>query len=193
MDYFMLRTMGATNDPSLCILQDPPEGLGRHDYGLTSGQTMGAHWSPKARLLMDPDIPGMKLSTVVGTAMAFLVCHRDMMAVIREVCHNEIEFLPVEIYNQRGKLVSSDYGVLNVIGTVDCLDEKASQVKKTSKGTIVIIKTPTIDAKRLAPDLHLFRLAAKPEKLIMSETLGRALAKRKFTNVVFDEVKVING
>lgn len=193
MRYFMFDSMGDTNDPSLCMLHEPPEGLGRYSYRLTMGKRIGADWPETARMIMDPDISGMKLCSQVGTSTAFLVWHRDMMAVAREICENEIEFLPLAIYNQRGKLVSTDYGAVNVIGGVDCLDEQASQMRKTAKGTVVSMKSPTIDAKRLDPDLHLFRLSVKPDEVVMSETLGRAFFKHKFTNVMSDELKVING
>ncbi len=193
MRYFALRTMGATNDSSLCILNRPPEGLGRKDHCITLGKRVGDQWPDDARMVMDPDTPGIKMETVIGTSCAWLVCHVDMVTVLRAVCRNDIEYLAIRIDNHRAKPASSDYVVVNVIGTIDCLDEKASQVRKTPKGTIVSMKTPTIDARRMPLDLHLFRPVSAPQRIFMSEVLGRALAKRKFTNVVFDEVQTITG
>jgi hypothetical protein len=192
MRYFDLEFMGDITDESLCLLTQSDAGLGAKDYCLTRGERIGGDFPADACLVMTKDWPGMKLSTVLGNSCAFLVCHADMRAVIGEVCTNEIEFLPVAVLNHRGKPVSRDYVIVNVIGTVDCLDEPASKVVRSGKGKVVKLGAPVIDAKKLPPGLHLLRPAQAPSRLFMSLELGKALAARKFTNLRFNEVKVVN-
>ncbi len=191
MRYFIIRSMGDANNRGLCFLTEPPEGLGGMAYKIGFGEKLGSDWSANARLIMDPDFPGLKLSSVLGNSCAFIVAHRDVGAVMGEF-FPDIEFLPVAIINHRKKAVSSDYVIVNVLGTVDCLDETASKVKRSPKGNFAGMGAPIIDARRVPTNSHLFRFSQSPADLIISFDLGKALAAKKFTNLVLDEVSVIN-
>jgi len=195
MKYYEIDFMGNTRDKSLyksqCILTDVPNYLGRRAFRAGLGIKLGKDWPADARMTMDKDFPGTKMGSLIGNPCNYLVCHRDVGAVMQEVCSNEIELLPLTILNHRKRPVSDEYVVVNVIGTVDCLDDKASGIERF-EGDVVGMDDPVIDARRLPADLDLFRPAAAPSHLIMSLNLGRALAKKKFTNFALDEVKVIN-
>lgn len=191
MRYFIIRSMGDANNRSLCFLTEPSEGLGAMSYKIGFGEKIGAEWSTKARLVMDPDFPGLKLSSILGNSCACIVAHRDVAAVMQEFV-KDIELLSVTIVNHRKKAASSDYVIVNVLGTIDCLDEAASKVKRSPKGNFAGMGAPVIDARKIPKNCHLFRFSQSPADLIISFDLGKALAAKKFTNVVLDEVTVLN-
>lgn len=142
-------------------------------------------------MIMDPDMRGRKLSSLLGNAENFLICHRDMARVICEVSKNEIDIHPLVILNHRGKPASNDYVIVNPIGSAPCLDEKESGFER-SGSEVVGIDQMVINERLVPKGWHLFRATHADGEIIFTKEMGTALAAKDFTNVTFEELKVIS-
>lgn len=121
-----------------------------------------------------------------------LVFHRDAKVIIEQVNNGPTEFLPLSIYNYRKKLLSSDYFIVNPLGSYMCLDRKKSEFH-LERGVFCGIKTMILDPKRLDKVPDLFRPRKDPSNYIASKKLLDALFKGgelKPTNIVARKIKI---
>ncbi len=134
MDYHKIRTSGNLDDRSLCIL-DEPEGLQGKDYYLRHGRRIGKDLSQNMKYYMDEEYPGTKLCPLISNLSSFLIVSSEIVAMIQQVCDNEIEYLPFTLYDHEKRVASEDYFIVNPIGTFDCLNEGASEIEYTRHGS----------------------------------------------------------
>lgn len=89
--------------------------------------------------------------------------------------------MPLAIYNHKGRLASSDYFIVNPLGTVDALDLERSQIEWLGSD-IVEIEKRVLDPEKLkgAPDL--FRLKEEPSAYVISQRLIAKLTPPPPTN-----------
>jgi hypothetical protein len=92
---------------------------------------------------------------------------------------DNIEFYPTPIERKDG-VVSVGYGVLNIVGLVDCIDRQRS-LYTTYAGSIFRLKHLELD-ETLIPDLLLFRPIDYELLMLVHERLAAALTG--FTGVV---------
>jgi hypothetical protein len=107
---------------------------------------------------------GMQLSGLIDNTVKFLILHASIVETLLHG-HNPdhaIEVLPLVIINQKGRVASTDYRVVNPIVSVDCLDLDRSRIDRLPTGEIVKIEIPVLDAARINPSRNIFRLASNP-------------------------------
>lgn len=192
MRYFQVWFRGDRDDPSLAFVRNAPNGLGLHDYCMRAGVRIGEHYPKELKVHLDPRSPGIKLSSLLGNVLAYLMVNTAMKDTILEVCTNEIEVLPFTLYNHKKRVHSKDYWIINPIGTFDCVNRDASTIvyAQTPKREILGVEQLVFDPDRMegAPDL--FRVPEEPANQYASERLGKVLQQRGFTNVLLREMKM---
>lgn len=189
----MFATIGDSDDTALAFFESPPVGLELRDYYIRQGKRLGKHYPADARIKMDHRSKGNKLASMLGNTMSFLIVHTDVKKLIETNNLNaEIEYLPVNIYNHKGRLQSSDYWIINVIGTLDCVDKEKSDIdyEDETRQEVIGVGTIVLDGKKLrgAPDL--FRVPEQAEDIIASDRLYRILVAGKFSNLAFSPIEV---
>jgi hypothetical protein len=188
MKFFKIDVIGAM-DPDDCFLESPPEGTDDFTFRMAEGDRVGAKYPPNARIYMDDEHSGIRLTSIIGNTNAFLIVSGDVKRAISASRTGEIEYLAVAIYNHKRRLASRDYFIVNPIGAVDCLDPKQSKIEYLEKD-IVAVDEFVFDAEQAAQAPDLFRVREDPRQYFISESLADVLRSLPATNLVLDEIRV---
>ncbi|HYO57920.1 imm11 family protein [Archangium sp.] len=189
--FFRLQNLGSLSDPDLCRIEDPPRGIGLRKYCPALGDRAAPYYPPDARIQLVEEQPGIQLSSLLGNNINYLIVCTAMKETIQEHCMGvEIEYLPFDLYDHRGRLYSRDYFIINPIGTYDCLDEAHSGIEYGPEGSVVAINSPLLHPEKMAGAPALFRARLKPTVYIVDEALAAAFREKGFTNVRLRELQM---
>lgn len=190
MKYFELDTLGDEQDKELVFIEQEPEGLDGFGFRLAEGDPTDDIYPAEARIYLDPYSPGLKLTSLLGNSIGYLLVHTALADRLRKHDMTSVEFRPVSLYNQRRRLHSKDYWIVNPLRLIDCLDRKASRIQYASSDPtqIVGIDELVFDARRLegAPDL--FRIPEQRMSYFVSERLAQGLQGQGFDNLFLREI-----
>jgi hypothetical protein len=188
---YHLDTLGDVNDPALCILKSFVEGIEGKSYCAQLGQRLAPFYPQDARLFMDPERPGIKLSSLLGATGGKLMVHKELKELIAKHCEGvDIEYLPFTLYDHRKRVASRDYFIINPIGTFDCLDFKASDIKWDTDNPkeIISIRKHVLDRKKVEKAPQLFRMDKDPTEYVVGEDLAGEMYDRDLTNIFWAEL-----
>ncbi|WP_163998468.1 imm11 family protein [Pyxidicoccus caerfyrddinensis] len=189
--FFRLLQLGRFSDESLCFIDDGPAGLGLHRYCPSLGDRAAPYYPADARIQLSEEHPGIELTSLLGNNVNYLIVSRALQETLAAHCPNvEIEYLPFDLYDHRGRLYSRNYFIINPIGTYDCLDEPHSGIEYGPDGGVVAIRTPVLHPDKVAGAPALFRMHHKPTVYLVDGVLADALRDKAFTNVVLGELKL---
>ncbi|MCY1078904.1 imm11 family protein [Archangium lansingense] len=188
MRFFSLNLI-PYEDRSLCFLDSVPEETRDVRYKMSQGYEMGVAYPSDARVYMSEEYPGFKLASFVGNAQSLLIMSAQVKAVIERFGVPRVEYLPLAIYNHKRKLASSDYFIINPLGTLDCLHLKKSVIKYDGTD-VVAVKQMVLDARKVANPPGLFRVKEAPNTYVFSEHLVAELVDIKPTNFYLHELAV---
>lgn len=187
--YYRIQTLGDRSDKTLAFFRKAPDGIGLKVYYLRRGMRLGGHYPPDASLAMEDRDPGLKLASLLGNTLSFLVVHQAMKDVLEAACQSEVEYLPVRILNHKKRVHSTEYWIVNPLGTVDLVDREASEIDFDDDGkTIVGVRKLVFVRARLDGAPAMLRVPEKPEDIYIGTKVVKALAPHGFTNVILHEV-----
>jgi hypothetical protein len=168
-----------------------PEELGRNDWRLSEG-VLCADWFPSGLVFDMSKQDGIKLTDSVPNSSALLVVSQKLRKVLeREATGAEIEYLPIRLKNQKGKVVAKPYFIANVIGSVRCVDLKRSdfEINRISKDQVSHFRRLALDEKKVPKDARIFRLAEKTALILVRQDLASAIIKSGSTGMLFQELE----
>ncbi|MFY2558301.1 imm11 family protein [Corallococcus terminator] len=181
-DYFILAT---TNEPEHCAIGPLPEQLARQKWRIAKGQPMGEHHPARARLDMDKRYPGFVVPDLVSnTFHLYIISHRLKPLLQAELKDQaEGEFLPVSIYNHKGRVAEEDYSIANIFRAVECVDRSRSEFTESAlkPGQLSILKRLQLDPERIPAEPRIFRLKEMPALLIIRGDLRARLEEAGIT------------
>ncbi len=183
--FYLIDLLGEANDPSLCVLRNQIEDLGLGDIALGRGERLGTRFPKDARLYLDDEHPGKKLSALLGNTHNLLIVSRELRLLVEKNVGDDVECLPFALYDHRRRLMSRDYCVINPLKTVDCLDLAKSQIAWNPHdperimhiGAYVLDRTKTIDVPRM------FRLHGRTHEILIGYDLAAEIKSAGLTNV----------
>lgn len=177
--------------PELAFLPGAPLGMGRHAYCMGLGERAGARYPRNARIQLRDEHPGMELASLLGNTDSFLVVSSAMRRVIEQHTPGvDMEILPFDLHDHRGRLHSRDHAIVNPIGTRDCLDEAASDLIVSALGGILIARRFVLDPGKVEGAPSLFRIGGSPGDYVVDARLARAFLSARFTNVRLTPLEV---
>jgi hypothetical protein len=159
---------------------------------MAKGARIAQKWpmEPPAVYPID-DCLGTKLPALIGTTLGYLILNSDLRKIVQDKCATcDIEYLPINLLNRKGRLQSQDYCLVNPIGTVDCLDHERSKIAYTDKGEVIEVDVFVLDPRCLKGVPALFRIKEDPSKYVLTEPLASAFADHAFTNVLLHHIEV---
>jgi hypothetical protein len=187
--FYRWLTLGNA-DVEQCFLSAAPKGLAARSYRLAEGTSVKDIYPESPRIDLTEENPGLRLESFVGNSKRMLVVSRPLRAVVEQYCKDQdIEYLPVHIYNHRGRLHSDEYTLINPLGTLDCADLERSEIMMM-EGEIISVDRVVLSPAKLERPPHLFRVREAPYFYILSEPLAEALKAGGFTNVVLEPMEV---
>ncbi|MFY0522371.1 imm11 family protein [Archangium gephyra] len=191
MRYFELETLGDEQDRELVFIEQEPEEFEGAGYRLAEGEPTDDVHPAEARIYLDPYSPGLKLATLLGNSIGYLIVHAAFVELLRRHDVAPVELRPVSIYNQRKRLRSRDYWIVNPLRFVDCVDRTASRIQYASSDPtqIVGIDELVFDSKRLQEAPDLFRIPEQRMGYFISERVVRDLQGRGFDNIYLREIR----
>lgn len=131
-----------------------------------------------------------KLGAFLGNRDGQLVVSAALRRLIEKHCPTgEIEYVPFTLCDDRRKVVSREYAIVNPIGAVDVLDEEASLVERDEDGKVDHIGQLVLDPEKSRAAPQLFRLAQEPGIYVVGEALHDDIEAQGLTNVELDELK----
>ncbi len=107
----------------------------------------------------------------------------------------KIEYLPVTILDQKGKVASHDYFIINPIEPVECLDLKKSGAgfSRIDKTQVARVQQLVIDKSRLDMNREMFRPKDFHKITLVRRDLAKAIDKAKFTGITWVEIQDYNS
>lgn len=186
MPHFLLDSIGAAGDASLCFLENFVKGIEMDAYRVGLGERVGRIYPKDARIYMSKENPGIKLSDFIGNTRSMLVASKRLRALIEKHCPDQdIEYLPFTLYDHRKRPYSDEYCIVNPIGVFDCLDFEKSGVVfgKEDPDLVIRIKEYVLDRRKMNGAPQLFRIAKKPADIVFGPDLAKDVGAGKLTNV----------
>jgi len=182
MDYFQIERTGNLDDRSLFYFDDPFNAI-RHMSNLWVGSRV-TKYIPKQPVFVSQRRGAIKLSGLIGGDCGGLVVSATARAVIEKLCPTQkIEYFSCALHSKEGKVLSSDYCIVNPLGGFDALDEKASTIDRAADGRMLAVERLVLDSKKLRTAPHLFRLKQNTTTIILSSELVRALIEAGVGNM----------
>ena len=169
-------------DNKVCVITEDAEGVEPSNL-LTSGRSLKGIYPNNAALYMNEDHPGMRLVDFVANHLTYLIVSDDVKQVLEQEGVQNIEYLPVSIYDQKKRLASSEYFILNVLGTVDCLDYEKSEYERSlvNPARIQHFDKVEIHEDKVPEDIKIFRLKDRPAMIFIRSDLLKAFKKNKLS------------
>lgn len=184
-----LADVGDGNDERLCFFDSVPKGVERYSYRFGKGIELSSKYPPDAKLYMEKKYPGVKLPSYIGNTSGMLLVSRELRETIeRHSAGAAIEYLPVTIIDHKRRQYSTDYTIVNPLGTFDCADDKASEIEYMGD-KVVFVHRLVLSTRKLKKAPQLFRPNVWPSKYLFGPDLVDDIRSRKFTNVLFDELE----
>lgn len=190
MRYFELNCLGNDLDKKLAIIDQAPEGVGKWDFCMSRGEPIGDKYPENAKIRLN-EYPGFQLRSLIGNVLAYFIVDTTMKKAIEDGKNNQIEYLPFTLINHKGKVHSTDYWIINPIGSIDVLDVPNSKVSLGRRtGEIVGIDEFAFFGDKLADAPDLFRIPQDLSRYFVSEKLASWWQEDGCTNIYLEEVKI---
>jgi hypothetical protein len=192
MRHYELFEIGDVNNTDLCYLDSFVESIHVKSWKLLEGERIAEDWPPDARIELQPENPGLTLSSFLGSKSCGFVASKELREVIERHCAGvEIEYLSFTILDHRRRVLSTDYCVVNPIGTFDCLDLQASDIDWFDKkpDTILGFNERVLDRTRAMAAPQLFRPHRDESTYILGPALVEEIRQRGFTNLLLTPLR----
>jgi len=184
MNYFIIDN-SPTVTRDFCMLEAGPRAISKVRYRLLRGKPMGSDYPPDVVWHMSDRYGGIKLPSLIGNTGNMLVVERKLKEVF-EQAGVPIECLPFTLLNHKDRVASTDYFIINPLGTFDCLHQQKSEIIR-AEGEVVGVDKYVLDPAKLKDAPDLFRVLETPEEIVISHRLADKLKKLNPTNVyLFD-------
>jgi len=199
MKYYRVDILGDL-DNEYCLLERAPENCGVNYYRMAVGEPMADYYPTNAEFHMSDDSPSLKIGSLIGSTKSFLILHESVVHVIKKFCQEvEIEYLPFTLFNLKGRVHSTDFYIVNPIGTMDCLNHGTSKIERFHQegdpydSDVIAINEIVLDPKKLQNAPALFRIREDPSIYVIDEHLAKNFAQSGFKNIVLEEIRQEKG
>ncbi|AKT40381.1 imm11 family protein [Chondromyces crocatus] len=183
---FLLWRPGSATDGICKILE--VEGVEK-SFELDDGAPRAAGWPADAHCRMDPDWPkDIALADSLLGASLVVISGRVKKA-LDEAQLTNVELLPIEIINHKGRVASEDYFILNPTEICDCIDKDASNVEwnDLDPDSICGCDALILDAAAVPETLAVFRLKHWKNQIVIRRELAEKLRAQGLTGLSFLE------
>jgi hypothetical protein len=189
--FFLLNALGDITKVDYCFTDNGPEPV-MDDYDLSVGVRVADEYPDgigDVTLQLGEDYPGLTLPSFIGNTDQMLIVSSEALGIMRRHELGEVEVIPFELINHKGRVHSRDYVFLNPIGTVDCLDMSRTECVLHDDGTIMKITKYVLASAKLAGLPQLFRPREMSDAYIWGQAVVDDLRQHGCTNFLFEELE----
>ena len=182
MNYWVLFS---TNYDDGAFLSEEPEN-GPDDFEYDEGVSLLADYPPQEDAIMkfDSNYPdGIKLYDFVESMNSFHVVNSKVKQLFQNLNIENLEFLPIHLWDHQNKIASDDYFILNPLGSVDFIDMDKSEydIDDLDKTQICHIDKLIINDLKVPEDAKLFRATTMMGQLFINDEVKDALENANIT------------
>lgn len=149
------------------------------DADFFGGRSMVAEVPPRPIVLEQRSGTGRQLPDFLETPWCLLVS-AALRATLERRGVGDLEYFDVELRNTKGRVLSEEHAILNVLAVVDCIDEGASEftVSPFRKRFFNTMSRIVLEPAKIPEDRLLFRLDRFPEILIARGDLAEEVGAK---------------
>ncbi|WP_163786508.1 imm11 family protein [Myxococcus vastator] len=173
MNYYYIHLMPREN-LNYCFIDEYPSEVGIKSYKIGKGLKLGTDYPEDSRVYMADRYTGIQLSDLIENACGMLIVSKRIKETFERVNKGPVEYLPLTICNHKKRVASTEHFIINPLGTVDCLNLKASTIVYHDD-KIVQVQRPVLDPGKIEHAPHLFRMQEHTYSFLMSEVMMEEL------------------
>ncbi len=158
---------------------------------LGRGVSMREGFSPQAQFRVSKRPKSTTFVDDLSNLDSVKVCSARLVAFLQRQRLAHLEYLPVRILDQRGRLATEDYRIVNPCPAQAVLDLERSGPRFSAmrKTTIVELKKFVIDTGRLDRTFRVFRVQEFPSPVLIDRELAEAMSEEGFVGPDFVELE----
>ncbi|MCF6337696.1 MAG: hypothetical protein L3J84_07050 [Gammaproteobacteria bacterium] len=110
------------SDDGLAYIEDLPESIDDESFQIKEEKSIAGWWPEDVILDLSLDYGGLKLSDSIPNAVGVHIVSEKLKNILEEECGETIDFYPVKIRNQKGRLIKKTYYLAHlrlIIGAMD--------------------------------------------------------------------------
>ncbi|MCY1074005.1 imm11 family protein [Archangium lansingense] len=171
--YFILDSASQEDD---CLIDTASPELSKLLWKLAKGVQVGEPYPPDQSVRMDKDHPGLNVPDLVSNTLRVRIVSNRLKDLLETESRARAEYVPLRILNHKRRVAAKDCFIANVLEAQDCVDMEhtKSEPSELWPDQIGALYKLYLDPARIDPHLKLFRLAKRPNTLIIRDDL-RAL------------------
>lgn len=153
-------------------------------FPLVAGRTLAATFPADASFSMDPADPdNTLLSDSLSNTNRVIVASQRLTDFFKESEVPCLEYLPVTIYDHKGKTIDERYTILHPVDPVDCLllDGVEVEYSRILKEQISDLDKILLDEERIPTDRVFFRCLNFNKVILVSRNFSKAISQSSFT------------
>jgi hypothetical protein len=132
---------------------------------------------------------GSVLPHSIPNACGVLLVSEALRGFLEKESGASFEFIPVQVKNQRGRVLKEPYFIANLLGPGVPLDRKKSDVDWSFRaGKVQRIRRLVLDSSTVPPDAKIFRLAEQGDVILVREDLVDQLFEGPSEGAFFREL-----
>ena len=176
-------------DPLYCVITDRLDSFGKIWYP-SEGLRMGEFTPKNLKFHMNKDFNGTVPSDFIRNNMSYQLIVAKVKTILDQHTCVEIEYIPFDLINHNGRSVEEECYIMNLIGTVDCVDREKTEGDESpmEEGEYQFIDRLFLHEEKIGAEHNIFRIDAMPHLLIMREDLKETFEKHSVTGVQYIEV-----
>lgn len=163
-----------------------------NEFELRYGIPRANGWPSDALMRMNPEYKtSIRLSDALDNDSFLIVASK----ALKEFSENEdvpnVEYLPVVIYNHKGRVASGEYFIVHQVGTQDGIDLDQSTLtwNKIKTDQISGISKLVLDESKVDSDATLFRAEHLPHYVFIRRDLADKITAAGFSGIRFVELE----
>lgn len=167
-----------------CVLGDL---IGAPDpYALNIGLPQAEDFPDDVHFHLHPGYPYHTILTdnLENTDLVIVISKR-LKDFIESYGVSEVEYLPVTIFDHKGRIASDSYYILHLLNPVDCLDidQCGPTWSNVDPDNLLFIKRLVIDPSKIPPERALFRPLHYIHAALVRDDLANALQNAGFAGL----------
>jgi hypothetical protein len=162
------------------------------DFDLNKCIPLADRFPTDAEVRMDPEFPDdIELVDSLRSNGDLLIVNERVRSLFEAEGVRNIELLPVNVINHKGKAVKERYTVVNLLSRIDCIDLGKSKFKINSidKVSISVMSDMVLDPQRLPKDIKLFRPQRFETIMLIDRALAEKIQEEGLRGFLFEEVQ----
>ena len=179
--YFILT---AANDLDGCVVDQYPRDM-QCIWQPTEGVRVRPLYPSALDFHMSRRMGGKRVSDVLRNTLGYFIVSERMRHLLEAGSTADIEFLPLQLFNHKGRRELQTFFIANVLAVFDCMDPRRSEYEPSAlkKGELFELRRLHLDTSRIDPRRNIFRLASMPRVIIIREELAHVLQEAGLTGM----------